>query len=544
MPHSNASPSKAQDRPDLDTSSAIHSLKRLRASPKGVHTSLGVKFNNTLFARDSAITARELIDQDRELAREVILTLASQQGTAVNQASDEEPGRIHHEYRDFHEWEISKAKKLPMIAASIIWGGDTQSFTSYFSMDSTPLYVLLIADYFDRDPSILDERVVQKDGREILITESLTAAADWMLSHKTDHGLAEVRRRNKYGLTHQTWKDSLTGYIHENGDSLNLSQPIAYLEVQGLIIEGLRRAAKVLSKQLPERALSWREGADEIARTTLHDFWDEDDQYFVSSLDRDRYGNLRKDGVEQSDPGWLLATSIFDDIPENDRRKYIMGIVAKLFSEDFLTDAGIRSRSVEYATTLGVADYHGALVSWPIDTYMIAKGLRRQGFPKLAEQLEARVLNSVNIAGDFYEFFYVEANGKVLLNPEAARKHHPGAKDFPAQMFPEKGIAWTVAATLMIKYRNSSHPTKTNLKSSRAWQAELEDDILAHIPDISPIEAASMLEEKFKAGPTIHLDFKKGSAFTAKSVWEAYRPRLSRKKQKLSTYALKSHQVK
>lgn len=544
MAHSKTSSSKPQDRPDLDTSSAIHTLKRLRAAPQGVHTSLGVKFNNTLFARDSAITARELIDQDRELAREVVLTLASQQGTTVDQASDEEPGRIHHEYRDFHKWEINKAKKLPMIAASIIWGGDTKSFTSYFSMDSTPLYVLLIADYFDRDPSILDERVVQKDGREILITESLTAAADWMLSHKTKHGLAEIRRRNKYGLTHQTWKDSLTGYIHENGDSLNLSQPIAYLEIQGLMVEGLRRAAKVLEKTLPERAMTWRKGADDIARTTLHDFWDEDDQYFVSSLDRDRYGNLRKDGVEQSDPGWLLDTSIFDDLPENDRRTYVMGIVAKLFSDNFLTDAGIRSRSVEYATTLGVADYHGALVSWPIDTYMIAKGLRRQGFPQLADQLEARILNSVNIAGDFYEFFYVETNGKVLLNPEAARKHHPGAKDFPAQMFPEKGIAWTVAATLMIKHRIGTNPSKTKPKSSRGWQTDLEENILAHIPLISPIEMASVIEEKFKARPTIHLDFKKGSAFTAKSVWEAYRPRLSRRKQKLSTYALKSHQAK
>lgn len=528
---------------DIDPSSALQTLKRLRVPGEGVHTSEGENFNHTLFARDSAIAARELLERDPTIAHEAILMLAAKQGTGIDTHSDEEPGRIHHEYRDMNEWKAGLPNRLVRSAMSVVWGGTTRKMMTYFSMDSTPLYTQLVADYSDTHPSVLSETVKQHDGEEVSIAESLAAAADWMVSHKTKDNLIEIPRHNKYGLPHQTWKDSLTGYIHENGDSLNLSQPIAYLEVQALVIDGLIRSAATLKGTYPEKAAVWKKAATEITRATLQDFWQEDSQYFISSIDRDKHGEHRRNGVEQSDPGWMLNTGMFDDLPEEERKKYITGIITTLFSDNFLTDAGIRSRSLEYARANNVVDYHGSLVTWPSDTYMISRGLRRQGFFNLADQLDARILNSVNIAGDFYEFFIVEKDGTVLLNIDAAMKKNPGAKRLAVQLLPDKGIAWTVAAALEIKDRNTRQAKYPPQPSLEPWKRKLEEEILAQIPNVTPIKTRAEMQQKFAANPGVYIDTFQGAVETANDLWEAFRLRLDSKTKKLSNHAIKTHQI-
>ncbi|MEO6109503.1 MAG: amylo-alpha-1,6-glucosidase [Candidatus Saccharimonadales bacterium] len=528
-------------RADLNTSSAIQALARIRVPGVGVHPSRGTNFNNTLFGRDSAITSRELLDHDPEVAHDAILALATLQGTGYQDSTDEEPGRIHHENREFSEWHAPFRNKTTRLAASIIWGGTTQEMNTYFSMDSTPLYVLMVADYAKKFPSILDEVVTQRNGEYASIKQSLIAAADWMVSHITSEGLVEIARHNKYGLTHQTWKDSLTSYIHENGDSLNLSQPIAYIEVQSLVVDALSRASDTLEEDHPEKAAEWWSKAALISQSTIRRFWDEKDDYFVSSMDRNTSGELRKDGVEQSDPGWMLNSAIFDGLPEDKRQKFVTAITRQLFSPHFLTDAGIRSRSVKYIHSLPVADYHGAYTTWPLDTYFFAKGLRRQGLPRLAEQLESRILNAVNISGEFFEFYYVEPDGTVLLNPDAARKKLPGAKNLPAQFYPEEGFGWTIIAALVIKHRNTHRHRRQEDPS--AWQTVLEDNILSEIKHISPIKTVEELQARFKSNPGVYLDFSKGMAQTMKSVWEAFRPRLPQKQRKLAGHAVRMHTV-
>ncbi len=532
--------SKLSKRPDLDLSSALKTLNRLKEPGYGIHPSEGENFNHTLFARDSAISARQLIGHDPTIARETILTLASRQGTEFAPNIDEEPGKIHHEDRDMSKWKAGLSNKVMRSALSIIWGGSPSKMMTYFSMDSTPLYLLLVSDYTVYDTSILDETVELQDGRTISIAESMEAAADWMVSHQTHDKLIEIPRHNRYGLTHQTWKDSLTGYIHENGNSLNLSQPIAYLEVQALVVDGLIRTADTLKKRIPQKALEWKRTAAEITRATLHDFWEEGSQYFISTIDRDKNGERRKNSVEQSDPGWLLNTVIFDNLTEADRKKYVSGIVNKLFSADFLTDAGIRSRSLEYADILNVTDYHGSLTTWPIDTYMIAQGLRRQGLAKLADQLEARIINSINISGDFYEFFFVDKDGTVIVNLDQARQKRRGAKTWAVQFIPDKGFGWTVVADIMIKVRRKNHWAPVPQK---VWNRNLERDILKKITNISPLTTQEELKKLLNIDAGIHLSTFKGKIKTISDIFEAFRPRLHRRAKKLSAHALKTHQI-
>ncbi len=134
-------------------------------------------------------------------------------------------------------------------------------------------------------------------------------------------------------------------------------------------------------------------------------------QYFGFARDKLRDGSPRLLTAVQSNAGWLLLSSLFDDLPQADRERYVGGIVRTLFGPDMLTYAGIRGRSLRYSNP-HFRNYHENV--WPMDTFMIAKGLRRQGFQELADQLEARLLNTANLLGANYEFVVVDDAGRIV----------------------------------------------------------------------------------------------------------------------------------
>ena len=133
---------------------------------------------------------------------------------------------------------------------------------------------------------------------------------------------------------------------------------------------------------------------------TLRDFWMPARRYFGYAMDRGPDGRRRLLSATQSNAGWVLASGLLDDLPEEERRVYIEGIVRTLFSADLLTDAGLRGRALADSKPR-FRNYHENV--WPVDTFMTAKGLRRQGFDELAEQLEARLLNVMNALGSYYD---------------------------------------------------------------------------------------------------------------------------------------------
>lgn len=483
---------------------------RLFKDGEYLYTSLGANYSNATFGRDSIITAHELLDIDPRIARDVIIRLASYQGVKERTMSAEEPGRIHHEHRELKTWGTDGlVSKIGKLALSLIWGGNSKQMTTYFSMDSTPLYLSLVADYATIEPSILSEVVTRNDGRRINVEQSVVDANNWIENHIAESGLVEINRRNPTSLIHQTWKDSRTGYVEENGEMINILKPIAYLNIQALSANGLSRSAELISETNPSVSKKWQDTADSIINNTIEGFWMEDEEYFASAIQEDLDGHKKRVNTLQSDAGWLLNTIFFDKLEENDRKKYISAIAKKLFSNDFLTDVGIRSRALKYSNNSNVADYHGALTSWPVDTYQIAQGLRRQGLIRLAEQLEVRVLNAINASGDHYEFYYVMPDGKVILNPEEAKIKRPGNKTLPIRMYPESNIAWTVAATLAIKDRLDHKQDNGCNQDPESWQSILEAEILSKIKNVSVAGIQDELD--ISEVENVYLDMKKGS---------------------------------
>jgi glycogen debranching enzyme len=486
-----------QTRVAITRPDGVSIMDGLRAGDNGIRTSMGLNYNNAIFGRDSSLVGDILTGVNPHITQSIIMALAKLQGVRFDKASNEEPGRIHHEYRKYRHWETSVVHKSVFRLVGSLWGGDAKHVITYFSMDSTPLYVLMVADYARRKPEILDMVVHRYDRIGVTIRQTVIDAVGWMLRQVSDDGLVEVPRGNFFSLMNQTWKDSPSGYIRPNGETLDITRPVAYLEMQGLVSEALTRAARLLHHE--KGVAIWRDTAATMRRATLARFWQEDEQYFASAIQTLKDGDQIVTTIE-SDPGWLLNTSLFDHLPKAEQAKYVSGIVRRLFSHDFITNAGIRARALRYRKKLALADYHGSYTTWPIDSYMFGRGLRRQNLPLLADQIDARIIDAINKAGNFYEFFFVDANDRVVYDPDAAatpfqRFNGRRVTTLLPAMMPESNIAWTVALGLELRHENVK---PRDLRTQEKWQKRLEADIL---PTIEPFSLKKVLATREQTEP-------------------------------------------
>jgi len=102
-------------------------------------------------------------------------------------------------------------------------------FPYYGSVDSTPLFIMLTREYFQRTN---DRLLLSK------IWSNTKAAFKWI----TDYGDAdgdnyvEYQKKNPHGLFHQGWRDGVK-------DHLKIKPPVAIVEVQGYVL----RRSKALS---------------------------------------------------------------------------------------------------------------------------------------------------------------------------------------------------------------------------------------------------------------------------------------------------------
>ena len=199
----------------------------------------------------------------------------------------------------------------------------------------------------------------------------------------------------------------------------NHNAPIASIEVQGLVYDALIAVAGL---KLPS-ATDSNERAVSIRDRTLELLWLPERDYFALGTDYDSDGTLRIIKTPSANAAALLDTSFFDKLSTEERTRYTTAIITRIFSKDFLTNVGIRSRALSEGHLIPFWDYHGSYVSWPKETYDIAKGLKRQGFPKLSTQLENRLLNIVLKTKQYAEFYYVDEHGRILIHAPNAHSY-------------------------------------------------------------------------------------------------------------------------
>ncbi|MEO6513959.1 MAG: hypothetical protein ABIR37_04725 [Candidatus Saccharimonadales bacterium] len=451
---------------------------------KMIYASSDRLYKGAFFTRDALEVAEDLMALKPRLCANILLSAASFSGIKRHDESEEEYGKLSHEYRST----LVDGKPVDNTSLDIFnrlsfkWGGDDKRMIYYGAVDTTPHFLRTLGTYCRIHGSKLLQTPVrlEQNGEVIPLQEVAERALGWIQNEleSSKSGLLEFKRRNPSSFLNHVWKDSDEFYVHEDGQLANHNAPIASIEVQGLVYDALLAAIELGIGNKD----SCMGAAKQVQQKLFSLLWEEDRQYFALGLDYQQDNKIRTIATETANPAGLLDTSIFSNLQEADQQKYVTGIVKKIFDKNFLTSVGIRSRSLAAASVIPFWDYHGSFASWPKETYDIAKGLRRQGFATLSEQLENRLLNVILKTREYAEFFYVDEHGRTLTHAPQAR-HHEMVLTIDSPNAPETIQAWTVSAIYAITATRMSSSLKLRKKlATTGWQAVLERKILAQIP--------------------------------------------------------------
>jgi glycogen debranching enzyme len=389
---------------------ALDDLEALRLAlpehPDEVFYAAGAPWFLTLFGRDSLWAARLLLPLDVTAAASTLRVLARLQGSEHDADTAQEPGKILHELR-------SSALEIPgegVVLPPLYYG----------SVDSTPLWVCLLADAW---------RAGMPAGQVRELLPALRRALRWIVEHgdSDGDGFLDYVDRSGRGLANQGWKDS--------GDSIQWRDgglaegPIALCEVQGYAYEAALAGADVLERLGGEDdgavAAGLREWAAVLRARFAEAYWVEtpEGRYPAVALDRDK----RPVDSLTSNIGHLIGTGILDEEEER-------GVAALLLGESMSSGFGIRTMSTETAGYWPLA-YHGGSV-WTHDTAIVARGMLRSG---LRDEALA-VVDGMLAAADGF------GNRVPELHSGDPRSETPVPTPYPAACRPQ---AWSAAGAVV-----------------------------------------------------------------------------------------------
>jgi glycogen debranching enzyme len=329
---------------------------------------------HALFGRDSAIVSLQVLPARPDVARATLRALAGLQGSREDPETDEEPGKI------VHEWWPRAPGRLQR-AGWPVRGGELRY---YGSADATQWFLVLLASLGDRELA-----------RELEPTWS--GAAGW-LERALERGGGLVRhgpRRAPGGLAQQGWRDAEepadpahhgAGILDPTGNVPR--PPLADADTQAVTAVALRALAVLSGEEI------WRTRAASLAAAIEEAF---DTETLAVAGDGKRVPGAG------SQLGWLLWA---DALPRASARERA---AERLCRPDVLTPWGLRTLSSEHPLYAADAYHRGAV--WPFDSWLGWGGLRAAGEVEKAERLRRGVLDAIETIGQAPELFAVGPDG-------------------------------------------------------------------------------------------------------------------------------------
>ncbi len=361
----------------------------------------GTPWFDALFGRDSIITSLQTLPFRHEIARDCLYLLARHQGQSVDTFNAEEPGKILHELRLD---ELSAIGELPYLHY-------------YGSVDSTPLFLILAAEYYSWTADIDAMRDLRP---------SIFAAIDWIRrgGSRNRAGYLTYPTDSPNGLRNQGWKDSEDGVVHEDGALCE--GPVALAEVQGYLYTVYRRLAPLLrALDEPEQAAALERQAARLRRRFNDDFWLDDTGTVSMAID----GQRRPSRARASNAGQVLWSRLIS-------KERAARVRDMLLENDMFSGWGIRTLS-EASPVYNPVGYHVGTI-WPHDNAIIAHGLKLYGFRDEVNEVATALYDA---ARAFPSYRLPE-----LFGGQARSPHQPPVP-YPVACRPQ---AWTAGSMLHI----------------------------------------------------------------------------------------------